>query len=60
MYIRFHIHSFFKNEDIDELAQRLEEATHIDWLQKSKIALEIANRYEVKPIVQQWKELIEG
>jgi glycosyltransferase involved in cell wall biosynthesis len=51
---------FFKNEDIDELAQRLEEATHIDWLQKSKIALEIANRYEVKPIVQQWKELIEG
>lgn len=50
---------YFKNGDTKELSQRLEEATHINWQEKSKQALEIAHRFEVGPIIQQWKELIE-
>ena len=50
---------FFKNGDINELAQKLEEATHIDWQKKSKQAIEIAHQFEVEPIIRQWKEIIE-
>lgn len=50
---------YFKNGDITELAQKLEEATHIDWPEKSKQAIEIAHRFDVGPIIQQWKDLIE-
>ena len=48
-----------KNGDIQELAQRLEEATHIDWQQKSEEALKIARRFDISEIVGQWKLLIE-
>ena len=50
---------YFKNGDTNELAKRLEDATHIDWPKKSKQAIEIAHRFEVGPIIQQWKDLIE-
>lgn len=50
---------FFKNGDINELALKLEEATHIDWQKKSKQAIEIAHQFEVEPIIRQWKEIIE-
>lgn len=50
---------FFKNGDIQELAQRLEEATHIDWPQKSEEALKNARRFDISEIVGQWKLLIE-
>ena len=50
---------YFKNGDIEELAQRLEDATHIDWQTKSKEALEIAKRFDVHKIIEQWKQLIE-
>ena len=50
---------YFKNGNINELAKRLEDATHIDWKKKSTQALEIAHRFEVGPIIKQWKELIE-
>lgn len=50
---------YFKNGDITELAQKLEDATHIDWTEKSKQAIDIAHRFEVEPIIQQWKDLIE-
>ena len=51
---------YFKNGDINELAQRLEDATHIDWQKKSKEALEIAKRFDIKKIIEQWKQLIES
>ena len=51
---------FFKNGDIDDLAQRLEEATHIDWQTKSQEALKIAQRFDIHPIVEQWKQLLES
>ena len=51
---------FFKNGDVQELAQRLEEATHIHWQQKSNEALMIARRFNISEIVGQWKLLIEN
>lgn len=51
---------YFKNGDIKELAQRLEDATHIDWQAKSKEALEIAQRFDIQNIIQQWKQMIES
>lgn len=50
---------YFKNGDIEDLAQRLEEATHIDWQAKSKEAIAIAQRFDIKNIITQWKQLIE-
>ena len=50
---------YFKNGDIEDLAQRLEDATHIYWEAKSKEALEIAKRFDIENIISQWKKLIE-
>jgi glycosyltransferase involved in cell wall biosynthesis len=50
---------YFKNGDIEDLAQRLEDATHIDWEAKSKEALEIVKRFDIENIISQWKNLIE-
>ena len=50
---------YFKNGDIKDLAQRLEDATHIDWEAKSKEALEIPKRFDIENIISQWKKLIE-
>ena len=50
---------YFKNGDIEELAQRLEDATKIDWQAKSEEALTIAQRFDIKNIIKQWKQLIE-
>lgn len=51
---------YFKNGDINELAQRLEDATKIDWTAKSEEAIKISQRFEVGHIIKQWKELIEA
>lgn len=51
---------YFNNGDIKDLAQKLEEATHIDWKSKSDEAIKIAQRFDVKQIVEQWKLLIES
>ena len=50
---------YFRNGDIEDLAQRLEYATHIDWETKSKDAIEIAKRFDIENIISQWKKLIE-
>lgn len=51
---------YYKNGDINELAQRLEDATKIDWTAKSEEAIMISQRFEVGHIIKQWKELIEA
>lgn len=52
---------YFENKNIEELAQRLEEATHLDdWQKKSEEAIEIAKRFDISNIIPQWKQLIEG
>lgn len=50
---------FFKNGDIYELAQRLEDATHMNWQQKSEEAIKIAQRFDINKIARQWKDLLE-
>jgi len=51
---------YFKNGNIEDLAQRLEEATHIDWQTKSQEAFKIAQRFDIHLIVEQWKKLLES
>ena len=51
---------YFKKGDVTDLAERLEEATHVNWPQKSQEALEIAKRFDINNIIQHWKELIEN
>ena len=50
---------FFKSEDVNDLAQRLEDATHIDWSAKSQEALQIAHKFDVANIITQWKTLLD-
>ena len=49
----------FKNGNIQELAQRLEDATCLDWQKKSDKAIKIAQRFDVIQIAEQWKQLLE-
>lgn len=49
---------YFKNGNVEELAHRMQEVTDIDWNKKSKEALDIAARFNVEAIVQQWKDII--
>lgn len=49
---------YFKSEDVNDLAQRLEDATHIDWSAKSQEALQIAHKFDVANIITQWKTLL--
>ena len=51
---------YFPNSNIEGLAQRLEDATRIDWKSKSEEAIKIAQRFDVEHIVEQWKQLIES
>jgi glycosyltransferase involved in cell wall biosynthesis len=50
---------YFKNGDIQDLANRFEEATTIDWQKKSAEAIEISKRFDADHIIKQWKQLIE-
>lgn len=50
---------YFNNGDIEQLAKKLEEATQLEWKEKSKMAIDIARRFDIANIIGQWKELIE-
>ena len=50
---------YFKKEDISQLANKLNEATYIDWTKKSNQAIEIANRYNIETIIKDWKNIID-
>lgn len=51
---------YFKNGYIEDLAKKLEGVTHVDWMSKSKEALEIAKQFDISKIIEQWKQLIES
>ncbi len=51
---------YFKNGDIKQLAQRLEEATNIIWQEKSKEAHYIIQKFRLENIIKQWKDIIES
>lgn len=50
---------YFKNGDIKDLASKLEEATKINWQQKSAEAIKISERFNIYSIIEKWKDLIE-
>lgn len=50
---------YFENGNTEQLAQQLETATYLNWQEKSKEALEIAKRFDINTIIDQWKKLIE-
>lgn len=49
---------YFKNGDVADLARCLQQATAIDWSQKSKEAMAIACRFDIRAIAAQWQNLI--
>jgi glycosyltransferase involved in cell wall biosynthesis len=51
---------YFENGNVVDLAQRLEDATHLDWQAKSQEALKIAQRFDISHIIEQWKQLLES
>ena len=50
---------YFKNGDVHDLADCLGKATQIKWEEKSKEALEIAHRFDIKQIINEWKKVID-
>jgi len=49
---------YFNNGDVSNLAQQLQHATEIDWNSKSKEALNIVKRFDVKHIIEQWRNIL--
>ena len=49
---------YFMNNNVEDLAKRLEDATHIDWQKKSQEALKIAHKFDVNHIIMQWEQLL--
>ena len=50
---------YYENGNIDQLAQKMHEATQMEWHQKSEEALEIAKRFSIDTIITQWKTMID-
>ena len=51
---------YFKNEDVHDLANKLELATKINWEDKSHQSISIAQKYNINQIIKQWKKIIEN
>lgn len=49
---------YFPNGDIHALAAQLHHATQTDWTQKSREALQIAERFNIEIIIKQWQHII--
>ena len=49
---------YFRNGDIKELAEKLHEATQIDWKKKSEEAFAIARHFDLSQIADQWRKVL--
>jgi hypothetical protein len=49
---------YFSNGDVNGLARRMAETTKIDWQAKSRQALEISHRFNIKTIADTWHKII--
>jgi glycosyltransferase involved in cell wall biosynthesis len=49
---------YFRNENVEELAEKLHEATVIDWNMKSKEAFIVARQFDLTQIAAQWKRIL--
>ena len=50
---------YFINGDVNGMARQMEEATKMDWQKKSEQALQIAARFNIDTIINQWKQMID-
>lgn len=50
---------YFSNGDVNGMARQMEEAAQMDWQTKSEQALQIAARFNIETIINQWKQLID-
>lgn len=51
---------YFQNGNIEQLAERLQEATQLDWKKKSAEAFAIAQRFNIDRIAEQWRNILKG
>ena len=49
---------YFTNGNVEQLALQLEHATQLDWMKASTEALQIAQRFDISHIIEQWKDII--
>lgn len=49
---------YFRNGNIEELSQRLEDATKIDWSSKSAEAIAIARHFNIDGIIAKWDSIL--
>ena len=49
---------YFENGNIEDLAERLHEATSLDWKKKSDEAFTIASRFNLDRIGEQWRKIL--
>lgn len=50
---------YFINGDVNGMARQMQVATQLDWQKTSKQALQIAARFNIDTIINQWKQLID-
>jgi len=49
---------YFSVGDVNGMAKQMKLATQMDWQEKSEQALQIASRFNIDTIINQWKQLI--
>jgi glycosyltransferase involved in cell wall biosynthesis len=49
---------YFENGNARQLAERLQQATHLDWPQRSAEAMQIASKFEIQTIIGQWQSTL--
>ena len=49
---------YYVNGDVNGMARRMHEATQLNWTEKAKEAIEIAQRFDINTISQQWHRLL--
>ena len=49
---------YFPNGDINALASKLQEATQIDWSERSEEALRLVQRFDISQVLPEWKKVI--
>lgn len=49
---------YFTNGNVNELAEQLHKVTEIEWDKKSEEAIQIAQRFNIQHIIEQWNKII--
>ena len=49
---------YFQNGNVEDLAEKLLEATQLDWKKKSEEAFTITNHFNLSKIAEQWREIL--